>query len=264
MAAIHCCRMAEPVVVTRPLRQAIEFANRLEAAGRAAVVFPLLQIAPLPDATALRAVLGRLSEFSLAAFVSPNAIDATFAHIERWPPEVALAVMGQSSRQALARHGITADKFQITSPTDPRRSDSQTLLEALDLQRLQSAKVLILRGETGRELLGDALRAAGAQVEQVAAYRRSATTSTPALMAQLAGLLDTDNCWVITSSEALQVLMQLVAEADPQHGVAKIQQKKLLVPHERIREVAQSIGFSAVELTDAGDDGLFGKLQSAP
>lgn len=254
--------MAEPVVVTRPRLQAIEFAKRLEAAGRAAVVFPLLDIAPLPDTTALRKVLDRLGEFSLVAFVSPNAIDATFAHIEQWPVDVPLAVMGESSRQALAKHGVTTDKYQITSPLDPRRSDSQTLLEALDIDRLRSGKVLILRGETGRELLADTLRAAGAQVEQVAAYRRSGMTLTPALATQLANLLEADNCWVITSSEALQVLMHLVTQVDPQDGVVKIQRKKLLVPHRRIQEVAHALGFRSIDLTDAGDDGLFSTLQS--
>ena len=256
--------MTEPVVITRPRLQSLEFAKRLDVAGRATVVFPLLEISPLPDTTPLRAALDRLQDFTLAAFVSPNAIDATFVHIHQWPTEVALAVMGESSRRALARHGVTADRYRITSPLDARRSDSQTLLEALDLTRLRSGKVLILRGETGRELLADALRSAGAQVEQIAAYRRSATVLTPTLATELQHLLDTDNCWVITSSEALQVLMQLVAQVDPEGGVVKIQRKKLFVPHMRIQEVAQTLGFDSVVLTDAGDDGLFSTLQSAP
>ena len=241
--------------------QCVELAKRLDAAGRSTVVFPLLEISPLPDTTGLRAALDRLHEFALAAFVSPNAIDATFAHICQWPTTVALAVMGESSRQALARHGVTADKYFITSPLDARRSDSQTLLEALDLAQLRSAKVLILRGETGRELLADALRSAGAEVEQIAAYRRTATVLTPSLTIELRHLLNTDNCWVITSSEALQVLMQHVEQVEPQSGVVKIQRKKLFVPHVRIQEVALALGFQSVVLTDAGDDGLFSTLQ---
>ena len=256
--------MAEAVVITRPYRQAVDFADRLVAAGRAAIVFPLLDIAPLQDTTRLRETLERLSEFSLVAFVSPNAIDATFAHVAKWPPDVPLAVMGEGSRQALARHGITTDHYHITSPKDRRRTDSQTLLEALDLERLRCGKVLILRGETGRELLGDALRAVGAQVEQVAAYRRTAVVLTPKRSAELATLLDSDNNWVITSSEALHILVRLVAQIDPKTGVVKIQQKNLYVPHPRILEVAQSLGFHKIHLTDAGDDGLFSTLQFAP
>lgn len=250
-------------IVTRPQKQALDFAERLKSAGRDAIVFPLLDIAPLRDTAALRDALNRLKTFSLVAFVSPNAIDATFAHVADWPPEVPLAVMGEGSLQALARHGVMADRYQITRPHDRRRSDSQTLLEALDLDQLRSGKVLILRGETGRELLADALREAGAQVEQVAAYRRSAVELTLTRAAELSGLLDADSCWIITSSEALHILMRLVAQVDPQGGVVKIQRKVLYAPHPRIVEVARSLGFRTIRLTDAGDDGLFSALQSA-
>ena len=255
--------MAETVVITRPYRQAIEFAARLEEAGHTAVVFPLLDIAPLTDTTQIRETLQRLTEFSLVAFVSPNAIDATFAHVEHWPPEVPLAVMGEGSRQALARHGVTPDRYSITSPNDRRRTDSETLLLALDIERLRASKVLILRGESGRELLADALRAVGAKVEQVAAYRRSAVALTAARSIELANLLDSANSWVITSSEALKFLIQDVEKVDPNHGVAKIQQKKIYVPHPRILDLAQSLGFREICLTDAGDDGLFSTLQFA-
>jgi uroporphyrinogen-III synthase len=254
--------MAEILVITRPQKQAVDFAERLRLAGRDAVVFPLLDIAPLQDTIALRDALDRLSTFSLVAFVSPNAIDAAFAHVTHWPSHLPLAVMGEGSVQALARHGVTDDRHHITRPLDPRRSDSQTLLEALDVDRLRSGKVLILRGETGRELLADALREAGAQVEQVAAYRRSAVELTPTRAAELTRLLDSENSWIITSSEALHILMQLVARVDPQAGVEKIQRKFLYAPHPRIVDVAHSLGFRSIRLTDAGDDGLFSTLQS--
>ena len=254
--------MAESFVITRPEKQAIEFAARLEAAGHNAVVFPLLEIAPLVDTTPLRHALDRLTTFSLVAFVSPNAIDATFAHLTNWPTQVPLAVMGEGSVQALARYGVTDDRYQITRPLDRRRSDSQTLLEALDLNHLRSGKVLILRGETGRELLADALREAGAQVEQVAAYRRSGIELTPARAKQLMQLLDADSRWIITSSEALHVLIQRVALVDPHDGIGKIQRKILYAPHPRIVDVAQSLGFRTVHLTDAGDDGLLSTLFS--
>lgn len=254
--------MTTAIVITRPVKQATEFAERLNLAGLPAVVFPLLDIAPLTDTTALRATLARLSTFSLVAFVSPNAIDATFAHLTHWPREVPLAVMGEGSLHTLARHGVTQPTYHITRPLDRHRTDSQTLLEALDLDRLRSGTVLILRGETGRELLADALRAAGAQVEQVAAYRRSAVELTPSRVAQLITLLASDSRWVITSSEALHILMRMVEQVDPLHGVAKMRHKNVFVPHPRIAEVAQSLGFHTIHQTDAGDDGLFSTLQS--
>jgi uroporphyrinogen-III synthase len=256
--------MPDTLIVTRPLAQAGELAQRLRQAGRDVVVFPLLDIQPLPDATALRAVLARLTDFALVAFVSPNAIDATFAQLAAWPVTVPLAVMGEGSRRALARHGVHAPEYQISSPHDTERTDSQTLLQALDLERLRGRRVLILRGESGRELLADALRAAGVEVEQVAAYRRSVVPLDAGRAQQLGALLAAPHGWIITSSQALQGLLESAARVDPQQGVAKLQLQHFYVPHRRIAETALACGLQHIHLTNAGDDGLLTALQSRP
>jgi uroporphyrinogen-III synthase len=250
------------VVITRPLAQAAPLAQRVAALGRQTVLFPLLEIHPLPDIAPLQAALNDLRSYAMAAFVSPNAIDATFAILRGWPREVPLAVMGEGSRIALARHGVTPDNAVIISPHDTDRTDSQTLLAALDVAALRGKRVLILRGETGRELLADALRGAGVAVTQVAAYRRSAPVLDPARRAELIGLLDSDNDWIVTSSEALQVLMRMVGEVGEAVGVAKMQQQRLIVPHVRIQETAAALGFARVTLTASGDEGLLAALQS--
>jgi len=253
---------APRVVITRPLAQAAPLAQRVTALGRETVLFPLLEIHPLPDTTPLRAALDDVHNYALAAFVSPNAIDATFALLTAWPREVPLAIMGEGSRAALARHGVTPDNATIFSPRDTGRTDSQTLLAALDLPALRGKQVLILRGETGRELLADALRAAGVGVTQVAAYRRCAPVLDPARRVELAALLDHADDWIVTSSEALQVLMQMTAEVGGAAGVAKMQQQRLIVPHVRIQETAAALGFARVTLTASGDEGLLAALQS--
>ncbi|EGF32979.1 uroporphyrinogen III synthase [Oxalobacteraceae bacterium IMCC9480] len=256
--------MARPLVITRPLAQSLALAQQLRDGDRELVILPLLEILPLPDTSALQAVLAQLESFALVAFVSPNAIDATFAQLACWPPSVPLAVMGEGSRRALARHGVAAGLYQITSPLDTQRTDSQTLLEALDLSRLQGRQVLIVRGESGRELLADALRDAGISVQQVAAYRRAAPLLDDALRQRLTDLLAQEGDWVITSSEALQVLMHFVQQVDAESGVDKIQRMKLFVPHRRIAETALSLGFRSVCLTGSGDEGLLTALQSTP
>src|SRR5690606_3716699 len=114
-------RMPDPVVVTRPLAQAHELAERVRALGREAVLFPLLEISALPDDSGLRAVLANLSSYAMVVFVSPNAIDAAFRLIDTWPAEVAIAVVGEGSRRALERHGVTDANARIFRPNDPLR-----------------------------------------------------------------------------------------------------------------------------------------------
>jgi uroporphyrinogen-III synthase len=254
--------MPEKVVVTRPRAQAEPLARRIAAAGREVVVFPLLEIAPLDDTSALQAALAELDQFALAAFVSPNAIDAVFALRPAWPAQLPIAVLGEGSRAALARHGIAGDAYRVYVPVDPARSDSEHLLQALDLAALAGRKVLVVRGETGREVLPDALRAAGVDVETVAAYRRAVPDLTPDFAASLRALLAGPNDWIITSSEALRGLAGLVEQLDGGASVANLQRQRLIVPHARIAETASALGFTAVTLTGSGDERLLAALQS--
>lgn len=256
--------MTKPVVLTRPAAQAGPLAARLVASGYVAHVFPLLDIQPLHDSLALQAVLARLSDYAMVAFVSPNAVDAAFAHIANWPRAVTAAVVGAGSRLALAQHGVTDATATIVSPRDPHRTDSETLLLELDTEALRGKKVLIVRAETGRELLADQLRAADIIVEQVAAYRRLAPALTPERMAELQALLQQDNDWVITSSEALRFLQDMVQQAAGTAGWTAMLQKNLIIPHERISQTARSLGFQQIIQTGSGDDALCAAIQSRP
>jgi uroporphyrinogen-III synthase len=250
------------VVITRPLAQATPLAQRVAAMGREAVVFPLLEIHPLSDPAPFRAELQNLSRYAMVVFVSPNAIDATFEFLTRWPEGVVIAVVGEGSRMALAKHGVTSATQTIVSPHNPLRTDSQTLLQALDLDALHGKRVLVVRGETGRELLTDALRAAGAQVTQVAAYRRTAPEFDDTRRTQLNRLLDSPNDWIITSSEALRILKHMVEQLGDASAIAKMQQQRIILSHARIAETAQMLGFQNITLTGSGDEQLLAALQS--
>lgn len=258
------------VVITRPRRQAGALAEAVAALGRTPVVLPLLEIAPLEDTAALRAALRDLERFALVAFVSPNAIDAAFAHIPAWPPQVTIAVVGAASRAALARHGAIDAGTRVVSPLDPACSDSEHLIEALDaalgLDSLRGRRALVVRGDGGRELLPDALRAAGAEVETVAAYRRAVPALTPELAASLRTLLAGTNDWIITSSEALRGLVGLAGQLEsalhPEITVADLQRQRLIVPHLRIAETARALGFANLALSGSGDERLLAALQS--
>ncbi|CAN7219078.1 uroporphyrinogen-III synthase [Pseudoduganella sp. LjRoot289] len=257
--------MPDTVIITRPLAQAQPLAARVAALGRPVEVLPLLEISPLADDAQLRATLAQLAGYALVAFVSPNAIDAAFAHIAAWPAGVTAAVVGEGSRAALAAHGVTDANAHIASPSNPAHADTEHLLQALDLKALRGARVLIVRGESGRELMGDAFRAAGADVTVVAAYRRSTPQLTPALAATLERLLGQPADWVITSSEALRGLLQLAGQLkNSAESVVKLQQQHLIVPHARIAQTANGLGFHRITQTGSGDERLLAALQSRP
>lgn len=255
--------MIRPVVITRPRAQADALAARLAELGVAVHCFPLLEIQAIQDDAVLRDTLGRLRDYAMVAFVSPNAIDAAFAYIDQWPAEVIAAVVGEGSRQALARYGLNAGNAQIVSPIDPNRTDSETLLEVLDLAALKGRRALIVRAETGRELLADRLRAADVEVEQIAAYQRGMPVFDDQRRAQLADLLAQPMSWVITSSEALRYLLEMARQLAAETGVEQMLGCQLIVPHPRIAETAYALGFTHVMQTASGDEALVAAIQSA-
>jgi uroporphyrinogen-III synthase len=256
--------MPDQVVITRPRQQAEPLARAVAALGRTPVLLPLLEISPLPDEGELRTVLAGLASYALVAFVSPNAIEAAFAHIARWPEGVDVAVVGEGSRAALAKHGVVEGSVRIHCPPDPAHSDSEHLLQALDLAQLAGRRVLVVRGEGGRELMPEALRGAGAAVETVAAYRRAVPALNPELATRLRGLLAASNDWIITSSEALRGLVSLVDQlgAEPEALHQQLRGQRLIVPHARILETARGLGFTRLTLTGSGDERLLAALQS--
>lgn len=254
--------MSKLVVVTRPIAQAMPLAERLAARGHEAVIFPLLEIQPLSDPSLLHETLQELDRYAMVAFVSPNAIHAVFSILKVWPANVPIAVIGEGSQRALAQYGVTSDNAKIIKPVNPLQTDSSTLIEAINLDELRAKHVLIIRGETGRELLADALRAAGVEVVQLAAYRRTAPRLDDEKRTQLCRLLDSPSEWIVTSSEALRILIAMVNQLDSDSYVVKLQHKKIFVPHLRIAETAQTLGFKNTTLTGSGDEQLLAALES--
>lgn len=236
------------IAVTRPRDQAVQLAQRIEQAGGIPLLFPLLDIAPVQDQQALREQLSRLAQFDLTTFISPNAVQYGMAAIRAaggLPRALRIATIGQGSAKALRELGIA----DVIAPAE--RFDSEGLLALPELQDVAGWRVLILRGDGGRELLGDTLKARGATVEYAACYRRSK------LQQDVAALLEAaPDALTVTSSEALEHLWQMPGDAqrDSLCGIP------LFVPHERIAGLARRQGWRQVLLTGAGDDGLLSAL----
>ncbi len=255
-----------PVVITRPLAQATHLANQIAAIGRQVIVFPLLEIAEITDAVAiqgLQSVFANLESYALVVFVSPNAIDAACQFIQSWPRSVMIGVIGEGSRMALARHDISAPHVEIVYPHGDKM-DSEELLKVLPLSRLRGKRILLVRGQNGRDLLMEKLKANGSEVELVSVYRRLAPALDATKAEQLRTLLASDNEWVITSSEALRNLLAMSHQVAGDEGVVKMLHKHILISHHRIAETASLLGFSYLTQTGSGDECLVAALQSRP
>ncbi|MDI6751213.1 MAG: uroporphyrinogen-III synthase [Pseudomonadota bacterium] len=240
------------IVVTRPAGQAAHLAEMLTALGAHPVLFPVLAIEEIDDPTPILDAAIRLDGYDWAVFVSPNAVDKALAVIlaERpWPAGVRVATVGKSSEQALAAHGIT----DVVAPQE--RFDSEALLALPEFAAVAGCRVVIFRGDGGRDLFGDTLKQRGATVDYVTCYRRVKPALDPAPLLRLweEGRLD---AITVTSSEGLRNLWEMIGKL----GQSWLKKTPTFVPHARIAEQARALGLHNVILTGPADAGLLAGL----
>lgn len=236
------------VVVTRPAGQAAHLAALISAAGGEPLLFPVLEIVDAGDAQSLQALIQRLDSFDLAIFISANAASKALALVRAqraWPPALRVATIGRGSERELQRQGFA----EVIAPRE--RFDSEGLLALPELQSVQGKRVVIFRGQGGRELLAETLSARGATVEYAECYRRGLPQVDPAPLLARCARRELA-AFTVTSSEGLANLREMLGEA----GRACLQNTPLFAPHERIAAAARALSVRTVVQTDPGDEGL--------
>jgi uroporphyrinogen-III synthase len=236
------------IVVTRPAAQAQAFARLLAEEGATPVVFPAIEIVDAPDAVSLAACVERLDTFDLAIFISPNAVNRAMNLVRArraWPAGLRVAAIGRGSARELARYGFA----EVLVPE--HRFESEALLALPALADVAGWRVVIFRGDGGRELLGDTLVRRGASVEYAECYRRAKPDADAGelLRRWVRGGID---AVTVTSSEGLRNLFDMVGNL----GRQWLRRTPLFVPHERIAATAAELGAQRVILTRPADDGL--------
>ena len=242
------------LVVTRPLEQADSLCRRIEAGGGRAIRFPVLAIAPAPDTAELEAIVPRLDEFDFAFFVSPNAIHHALEFVgarRDWPPGLRVATVGKGSEKVLIERGFS----DAVVPQDGFDSESVLALPEFSAAAIRGRKVLIFRGDGGRDLIRDTLRTRGAEVEYVTCYQRSCPQLDPALVLEPAARGELDGL-LLTSSEGVRNLKVMLGE----HAMHALREVVVFASHARIGTEARAAGFVNVIETEAGDDGLLQAL----
>jgi len=223
------------VWVTRPEHQAEPLCKLIESNGGNAIRLPLLSIQPPGDRAAAQTMLARAADFDWVIFTSINAVQQGVALAPeklRWPAR--RICIGPGTARALAAAGLG----QGQTP-EGGGSSSEDMLALPQLQNLRGQRVLIVKGEGGRDLLPRVLTSRGAQVEQAEVYRRVPAEIKPK---QLEALVSDIDAIIVTSGEALEHLAGLAAERSVLFSA------QLVVPSKRVVQMAQDLGFICTPL----------------
>ena len=244
---------AATVLVVRPRAQADAWVGELAALGVPARALPLIEIDAAPEPAGVEAVFAQVEALDaepVLVFVSPNAVLGFFEAVARtrgtsaqalaWPGRAWGAATGPGTVATLRECGVPSGRIVAPAPDAPQ-FDSEALWSAIAGWPWAGRPVWIVRGNGGRDWLGQQLRGAGAVVRVVQSYRRTAPTLTDAERAVLAEALAQPVRWIwmFSSSEAIDHLQALAPQAawGASHALAS---------HPRIAERARALGFGSV------------------
>jgi len=265
------------VVVTRPAHQAENLCQLIEAAGGEALRFPVIDIKPPQDVQKCQAQMERLEEHDLAIFISSNSVNEVLKLMNpawQWPETVSIAAVGKSTAQALEKNGLTVKHVA------PLPFNTEALLSLPELQNSKGKRILIFRGNSGRELLFDSLQERGAEVSYIECYRRVIPEpDTHSLYAAWQPLLVKKSSMsmqnsmqnakltlpkllpiVVTSSEGLKNLVSMVS---PEYQ-STLLASPLIMISERTARLSETLGFSCSSTiaTAANDEAILDALKA--
>ena len=244
------------IAVTRPAAQAVALADAIRERGGEPVLVPLIDIEPVADSLEIRETCARLDDFDLAFFVSPNAVAHGLAAVRarrQWPASLRVATVGEGSRRALEAQGFDS----VIAPADAADSEAVLALPEFSAAALAGRKLVIFRGDGGRDLLGNRAHQRGAEVSYLCCYRRRVPQ---------AGGQHLVEAWrdraldalTLTSSEAARNLAAMVGSP----GVGELADAPVFVVHERIAACCEALGFGDVIVAAPGDRGLLAALDA--
>ncbi|MGN6202012.1 MAG: uroporphyrinogen-III C-methyltransferase, partial [Solirubrobacterales bacterium] len=157
------------VVVTRARAQASGLARTLRELGADVVELPAIRIESKTDSQEVRDAVTRIGDYALVCLTSPNGVHLLFEAIQaagqdaRALAGATVAAIGPGTARALAQHGLVADVV-------PERFVAEALVDALADIEVEGKRVLVARAAEARDVLPDALRNRGAEVDIVPLY----------------------------------------------------------------------------------------------
>jgi uroporphyrinogen-III synthase len=237
------------VLVTRPRQQADALCALIEAAGGRALRWPLLDIVSIDNPQPAIELLSRQQAWDWLIFVSSNAVHFALMlnhRLHDLTVDSRVAAVGKATANALIQAGIRVDL--IPEP----QFNSESLLASSALAEIRNQRILIVRGQGGREILAQELRNRGAQVAYAEVYRRIVPDiETEEWIRQWR--LGNIHVVTITSGEALDHLMRLLGESAAEFAPYT----PLVVIGSRIERLARERGwYQVISAANASDQAI--------
>jgi len=216
------------IVNTRPIDRGQALSDALCAHGVVVDHIPLIENCALTLSAEQRQCLINLDLYDVVFVVSPTAAELGLALLSdywpQWPVAVTWLAVGEATAAVLRSYAL--------DPIVPTQETSEGLLQLPILQQLQQGqKMLVLRGQGGRNLVRDNLQQQGVKVDYLDLYQRHVPINSQQLWQQRN---TTPDIVIVTSGEILHSWQQLVGEV--------FKQIPIVVISPRLASLAQQLG----------------------
>lgn len=234
------------ILITRPQALARSLCQKIQDLGHRPECMPVIEIQPEPHYT-LAQGLELFKRVNIALFTSQAAVQYAAPLIQADPllwPAITYMAIGPGTQQALQALGIPSVRIPEAPPYE-----TESLLKLKNLQSICGTSIAIVKGEGGRTLLAETLKARGATVHPLVVYRRCLPTydATAILTAWDQHPPDLS---VSTSASALHHLIALF----PPTALYYLQKHPIVVVGTRMLALAYQLGFQKPLLATGADD----------
>ena len=208
------------ILITRTRHQASDLAAQLEAFGATPILIPTIEIVPPETYAPLDTSLTQLETYDWLIFTSANAVEIFAQRTARvgirangeplsptQPKLPRIAAIGPATARAVQGIGLSVDLI-------PPKYIAESLAESL-IPNAPNSRMLLIRAEQARDILSEALSAAGAHLTIADAYRNQTPPDSIAALQQLfAAPADYPDAITFTSASTARNLIALLAAAD--------------------------------------------------
>lgn len=248
------CR--NPLII-RPQPAADELARILSEHGIHAEVYPLLTYQPGPDLPHLPQALHQADIIiATSAAATRFCCDYMSTHQHLWPDHPHYLAVGAATAVPWLDRQI--------SVIVPQQESSEGLLALRELQQVAKQHIVLLKGEQGRELLGETLTRQGASIQSLVCYERHYVHPDSTRLAQDGYSLYSQwqakqiDSVIITSNELFQHLVSLL----PDQAHPWLASLTWFAASARIAETIQQTGFSSIVImSGARHDAVLAALE---
>ena len=241
------------VVITRPSHQTSEIKSLVNEHQGHPIEFPLLEIQSKSQNETFQHTVLKLEDYDWAIFISSNAVQFGMPAVKHafhsLPESIKFAAIGPSTQKALKLF----DVHDVLIPEE--NFDSEGLLATSEMNDIQNKKIVIFRGEGGRETLAETLRARGAEVTYAECYVRTFPQTNLDLLKAFSEKIHI-SAILITSSEACKEFVRL----SRQKNMDFLKDILFIVNHPRMVNVLERESFMTFSSDEPSDQSMMKKL----